>query len=189
MPFACDTGVHPVCGHCLMNPPPYRLARSAILYNDASRKLVAGFKYYDKTAYRHLLGRWIAYAGRTVLPDAQWIIPVPLHTRRLLARRYNQSALLAHALSQLSDIPAKLDMLVRTRHTPPQATLKRSQRLQNVKHAFTVNPNYTSLIHQQHVVLVDDVMTTGATIHACCLALRHAGAKYVDVLTIARAPL
>jgi ComF family protein len=189
VPFETDQGVHPVCGKCLMSPPPYRLARSALTYNPASRKLIAGFKYYDKTAYQHLLGRFISYAGRDILSQVHYIVPVPLHNKRLFKRRYNQSALLALTLSRSSGIPATLDLLLRTKATRPQAELKRAERLENVKHAFRLNPIYKAQIRHKHLVLIDDVITTGATIHACSLALLKGGAKQVDVLTIARAPL
>lgn len=182
-------GIHPVCGECLRDPPPYHQARAALVYNPAARKLIAGFKYHDKTLYRHLLVQLLTYAGRGLFQENTILVPVPLHSKRLWKRRYNQSALLASTLSQLQGTPAYLDLLTRTKHTPPQASLKRQHRLENVRHAFKVKPYYRSMLQHHAIILIDDVMTTGATIHACCDALRRAGATDITVLTLARAPL
>lgn len=189
LPFSSDLGIHPVCGKCLSSPPLYHSARAAVMYTPTSRQLIARFKYHDKTAYHHLLSRLLYYAGRNILPQADLIIPVPLHRKRLFKRRYNQSALLAQTLSHLCGVPAHLDILKRYKNTSPQATLKRKDRIHNVKNAFAINPKLKSFLYQKHLILVDDVMTTGSTIHACTDVLLKAGAKQVDVLTIARAPL
>jgi len=114
------------------------------------------------------------------------IVPVPLHRLRLLTRRYNQSALLARTLSRRSGVPLIVDGLVRHRSTPPQTRLPRTQRLRNVRGAFAVPAKHRARIGDRKILLVDDVMTTGATAEACAKALLRAGAARIDVLTLAR---
>ena len=112
--------------------------------------------------------------------------PVPLHYVRFVTRRYNQSALLAHALAKHTNLPVLPDALTRTRHTKPQTGLTRKQRENNVKGAFAANPKHTHHIKGKHILLIDDVFTTGSTLHACTKALLKAGAMQVNVLTLAR---
>jgi ComF family protein len=128
-------------------------------------------------------------AGADVLARADAVVPVPLARWRLWRRRYNQAAVLAAALAGATGIHHLPDALQRTRSTPPQGGLDRKQRQQNVKGAFALNPRYTSALGGQAVVLVDDVLTTGATANECARVLLAAGAARVDVLTLARVPL
>jgi ComF family protein len=120
------------------------------------------------------------------LTDADLLIPVPLHWARLFHRRYNQAALLANSLSQASELPVEPTLLVRRRRTSSQGGLSGGARRRNVRGAFALRPGGASRLQGRHVVLIDDVLTTGATAEECAKALLAAGAKAVDVLTLAR---
>ncbi len=185
-PFPYNLKDATTCMACLQTPPPFAGARAVLHYSPASRRLIAGFKYYDRTQATPMFARWMLQAGQHLLSQADVIMPVPLHRRRLIKRRYNQSALLTAELARQSGKPVLLDGLQRTRHTPQQAGLTREQRQENVKSAFTVNPKHAIAIQGKRVLLIDDVMTTGATLHACTHALLDAGAKDVYLLTLAR---
>ena len=129
----------------------------------------------------------MARAGAAQLGACDLIVPVPLHRWRLLQRRYNQSALLALQLGRLSGKPVAPDLLRRRRNTPSQGRLSRAQRQQNVRGAFTVAPGRVSEVTGNGILLIDDVLTTGATVEACARVLKRAGAARVEVLTLARA--
>lgn len=185
-PFEFDLGEGALCGQCLRRAPPYAGLRSVFRYETGSRRQILGLKYYDRTVMTPAFGRWLAQAGREFAGKAELIVPVPLHRRRLLRRGYNQAALLAHALARETGLPALPDGLLRVRHTVPQAELPRRARLSNLRGAFLANPRRADRLRGRTVLLVDDVMTTGATVRACCKALRRAGAKEIYVLTLAR---
>jgi ComF family protein len=176
------------CGACLADPPPYRRARAAMLYKGVGRDLVLALKMADRTWAAPALGRWMANSGAELLADADLIVPVPLHRWRLLARRFNQSALLANTLAAASGRTCIPDLLVRTRATPSQARLSAAQRRRNVRGVFHLRKRHAAAIDGKTVLLVDDVLTTGATVEACARALRKGGAAAVDVLTLARTP-
>lgn len=186
MPFASSLGAEALCGACLADAPLYALARSAMAYGDVTRPLIARFKYHDHTQHAAHYARWMMRAAADALEGCDLLVPVPLHWRRLFQRRFNQSALLAQQMSEIADIPMLAEGLLRIRHTPPQANLPRSERLENVKDAFRVNHRHAEAIRGKVIALVDDVMTTGATIHACTRALMLAQAKAVHVITLAR---
>ncbi len=186
-PFAHDVGEAAVCGACAAQPPSYGRARAVMVYNDASRDLVLGFKYADATHAAPSYGRWLARAGRTCLADADMLVPVPLHWMRLFRRRYNQAALLAHALAKETGVPVSPRALVRRRRTPPLGRLNREARRQRLSGAIAVNPEQAPDLKDRRVVLVDDVMTTGETVEACAKQVLRAGARSVDVLSLARA--
>ncbi len=186
LPFGHEAGPGAICGECARNPPPFERARAAAVYDDASRRLILSFKHADRTDAAPALGGWLVRAGAEILADADAIVPVPLHRRRLLARRYNQAALLAGALSRASGVPCVVDGLVRTRATPSQGRMDRARRERNVRGAFAVRPARAAALRGRHVVLVDDVFTTGATASACARALLKGGASRVSVLALAR---
>lgn len=179
-------GAAGLCGACLVRRPLYDRARAVFRYDDASRGLVIGFKHADKTHGAPAYGAWLARAGAELVADAEMIVPVPLHRRRLWTRRYNQAALLAFALARRADKPCIPDLLLRTRATPPQGRLGRLARARNVRRAFAVNPRRRTWLAGRRVLLVDDVLTTGATVEAAARALLDGGAAAVDVLTLAR---
>jgi ComF family protein len=185
-PFEFDLGPGALCGSCAAEPPEYQRARAVLRYDDASRDLVLRFKHGDRIDSAPAFGRWLARAGAELLAEADLIAPVPLHWWRLFRRRYNQAALLASALAGATGRPAVNDLLVRKRATPSQGGLGRAERRRNVAGAFAVHPRRRAGLGDKRVLLVDDVLTTGATAEACARALLKAGARAVDVLTLAR---
>ena len=185
-PFELARGNDAVCGACVRDPPVFDRARAALRYDDAAKRLIVTFKRADRTEIAPLLARWTFTAGGDMLADADWLVPVPLHRWRLFWRRYNQSSLLANALGRQSGVGVLHQGLVRTRFTPSQSSLSRVARLSNVAGAFAVGKGAVDTIPGSRVVLVDDVMTTGATVSACGRQLVDAGAARVDVLTVAR---
>jgi len=186
LPFEFDLGPDALCGACAGERPVFARARAAFRYDDGSKDLILRFKHADRTDSAPAFARWMARAGAALLADADLIVPVPLHWLRLFMRRYNQAALLASALGGLSGKPAVNDLLLRRRRTPSQGGLGALGRQRNVAGAFAVDPRRRSLLHDKRVLLVDDVLTTGATVSACTSALLRAGAGAVDVLTLAR---
>jgi ComF family protein len=148
--------------------------------------LILALKHGDRTDAAPALAGWLAGAGREILPAAEIVAPVPLHRWRLLARRFNQAALLAHGIAARSGVVCVPDLLIRRRNTPSQGRLTAAGRARNVAGAFAVNPARAETLRGRRVVLVDDVLTTGATAESCAGALLRGGAAAVDVLTLAR---
>lgn len=177
-----------LCEGCLDTRPSYDRGRSAVIYDEASKPIILGFKHGDKTYLNILLAQWMAQAGRDIIECADCFIPVPLHYWRMVFRRYNQSALLAQALSGLSDskVPVFNGALQRIRYTPSQGHLSAEQRADNVSGAFIVSDRYHAKIQGKTCVLIDDVYTSGATVNECARILLDAGAGSVQVLTLAR---
>lgn len=185
-PFEVEAGEGALCAACSREPPPWDRARAVFRYDEKSRRLILGFKYGDRTDAAKAFGVWLARAGRELLEGADLLVPVPLHWTRLFSRRYNQSALLAQAVSKISGVPADPAALVRRRRTPPQGRLDRTARRRNVRGAFAVPARKAANLAGRRVVLIDDVLTTGSTLGACVAALLQAGVASVDALTLAR---
>ena len=177
-----------LCPTCRADPPPWRQARGALRYDPQAARLILAFKYADRPELAAALAPMMARAGATLLREAELIVPVPLHRRRLFTRRYNQAALLAGALAGLAGVPAALDLLCRTRATLPANRAAGLTRFERVAGAFAVRPGREALAEGRRVLLIDDVMTSGATAAACTLALLDVGAATVDVLVAARVP-
>jgi ComF family protein len=177
IPFAYDPGPGVLSMEAIADPPAYRRARAAVRYDDIARKLVHSLKYGDRLDIAGTAGRWMARAGHELLQDADALVPAPLHWRRLWARRFNQSALLARAVAAISGMPVTYDALSRVKPTAQQV---------NVQGAFRVPPEGKAEVKGQRLVLIDDVLTSGATADACARALLRAGAGHVDVLVFAR---
>ena len=175
-----------LCGRCLKTKRSvFRLSRSAFAYDDASKNLILSFKFHDKTENAKLLAQMMFVAGSDIFAaGVDVIMPVPLHYTRLVKRRYNQSALLAQELSKLSGIKADNLSLVRHKKTKPQVELSGMERQRNVRNVFSVKNQTT--VKGKRVLLIDDVLTTGATLRECAKALRQAGAKSIDTLTAGR---
>lgn len=188
-PFEVDVGEAALCGHCLAEAPQWRRARAVFRYDDASKPLVLRFKHGDRLEGAPSFARWMARAGAELVSEADVIVPVPLHRFRLLSRRYNQAALLALALGRLAGKAVEPDLLLRKRRTPVQGHMNREERRRNVKGAFVVRERKLPLIAGKTVLLIDDVLTTGATVGECARVLSKAGAAAVDVLTLGRVVL
>jgi ComF family protein len=186
IPFVYDPGPGILSMEAIADPPAYARARAAVRYDDVARKLVHGLKYQDRVDLAPPLGRWMARAGAEVLEDTDLIVPVPLHWRRGWSRRYNQSGALAKVIGRTAGVPVAGNVLKRIRPTPQQIGLSRSERAQNVQGAFRVPSERQPYVEGRRVVLVDDVLTTGATVDACARALLRARAASVDVLVFAR---
>jgi ComF family protein len=186
IPFVFDPGAGLLSMEAIANPPAYDRARAAVRYDDVASSLVHQFKYSDRLDLAPMMGRWMARAGRELLADANALVPVPLHWRRLWARRFNQSATLAGAISALCGVPVMHGGLKRVRATPQQVGLSKAERADNVQGVFRVPGERKAEITGQRIVLVDDVLTSGATVDACARALLRAGAAHVDVLVFAR---
>ncbi len=182
--FAVDAGS--LCTACLDHPPPFDVARMALKYNDASRSLILGFKHGDQTHNVKAFTPWLLKAGVALMADADLLAPVPLHHWRMVARRYNQAALMAANVAKAAGKPCAPDLLRRVRATPSQGHLKAGERYKNVRGAFAVSPKYSQGIKGKTILLVDDVYTTGATLKECTKVLLNAGASKIYVLALAR---
>lgn len=175
-----------LCPQCLREQKsPFRYSRSALIYDEESKPLILGLKFYDKTENAGYLSKLLYQSGKDIWASGvDVLIPVPLHYTRLIKRRYNQASLLAQKLSHLIGIEVDNRSLVRYRKTKPQVEFSGKARLKNVKGAFRVI--HPEKIVGKKIVLIDDVMTTGSTLKECALVLLQAGAKSVDTLTVAR---
>src|SRR4051794_36598276 len=179
IPFAYDPGPGILSMQAIADPPAYQRARAAVRYDDVARKLVHAFKYGDRLDLAPLLGRWMTRAGRELFEGADALVPVPLHWRRLWARRFNQSAALAEAISRESGVKIAHMPLRRVKATAQQVGLSRTERATNVQGAFRVAPSGKADVAGRRLILVDDVLTSGATADACARALLRAGALQV----------
>lgn len=188
-PFSYEIDVGAVCGACVAEPPEFDGLRSALVYDDASAPLVLRLKHGDHTDGVGQFGQWMARTVGDVLPAdraVDHVVPVPLHFLRLIRRQFNQSALLAKAVAGELSARFAPRLLTRVRRTPPQKGLTGAQRRENVRGAFQVAPSWAERLDGASVLLVDDVYTTGATVQACCRALRRAGVASIYVVALAR---
>src|SRR5882672_8752972 len=159
IPFSYDPGPGLLSMEAIADPPAYDRARAAVRYDDIARALVLAFKYGDRLDLAPMMGRWMARAGRELLGEADALLPVPLHWRRLWARRFNQSAALAGAISELCGVPVLHDALKRVRATPQQVGLSKTERADNVQGAFRVLAGEKASMAGRRLVLIDDVLT------------------------------
>lgn len=184
-PLPFDTGERTVSAGAIAHPPAYDRARAVAHFGGAMRTLVHQLKYADRHDARTLFGRWMAEAGRELIAGTDVIVPVPLSRLRLLLRHFNQAAVLASALSRQARVPMDPMLLRRTRWTKSQVGMTRDQRRRNIAGAFGVPRHRRAWLKGRAVLLVDDVVTTGATVDACARTLKRAGAVRVDVLALA----
>src|SRR6266700_2851894 len=186
IPFVYDPGPDMLSMEAIADPPAYTRARASVRFDEVARTLVHALKYQDRTDLAPAMGRWMARAGHELLGEADILVPVPLHWRRGWSRRYNQSGALALTIERQSGVRLKGDVLRRIRATEQQVGLSRSQRASNVQGAFQVSSDARSQVQGRRVVVIDDVLTSGATVDACARALLRAKAAQVDVLVFAR---
>jgi ComF family protein len=185
-PFDYDMGDGARCAPCQARPPAFDHARAACLYDEHSRDLILKLKHADRTDLAGLFALWLSRAAADILNEADAVIPVPLHRWRLLSRRYNQAAEIARPLARASGRAYWPDALVRPRPTASQAGKSGAGRRRNVAGVFAVPPRWRRRIAGRRLLLIDDVLTTGATAEGCARALKAAGAARVDVAVIAR---
>ena len=184
VPFEYEIGVR--CAACLARRRAFDRARAACIYDETSREPILKLKHADRTDLAPLFARWLSRAARELIGEADAIAPVPLHPSRLLSRRYNQAAEIARPLARMSGLPYLPDALIRRRATESQGGKSGSGRKRNVAGAFEVPPARAAQVAGRTVLLVDDVLTTGATAEGCARALKAAGALRVDVAVVAR---
>lgn len=192
----CGVGLHQIspwgvilyCKRCGEHPPAWRQARAALSYDGHSRRSILALKHSDRPELAHPLGVLMARAGADLLREADLLVPVPVHTARLRARRYNQAVLLARTVGRISAVAVTVDALVRVRPTQPLGELSAAQRARAVAGVFAVRRGRAELLAGRRVVLIDDVLTSGATATGCTEVLLAAGVARVDVLVAARVP-
>ena len=186
--FEMDAGAfaEPRCAACLAKPYAFARARAACLYDEASRGLILKFKHGDHQPYAPLFARWLSRSAAPLLAEADAVAPVPLHRLRLLSRRFNQAAEIARPLARSAGLVYLAEAPVRRTHTTSHGGKSARGRRLNVKAAFAVTEAGRRRIKGRRILLVDDVLTTGATAEACARALLEAGARAVDLAVIAR---
>src|SRR5260370_41675361 len=185
-PFVYDPGPGILSMEAIADPPAYHRARAAVRFDEISRALVHALKYSDRLDLAPMMGRWLSQAGRELLAEADALVPVPLHWRRLWARRFNQSAMLAAAVSSQAGVPVASGALKPGKPTAQQVGLARTQRAANVQGAFRVPKDGKAAVTRRRLVLVDDALTSGATVDGCARALPRARAASGGVLVFAR---
>ena len=185
-PFEFHQGPGACCAACMARPFAFARARAACLYDEVSRDPILKLKHSDRTDLAPLFARWLSRAARDLIAEADAIAPVPLHPGRLLRRRYNQAAEIARSLSALTGVAYLPDALVRRRATESQGGKSGGARRRNVAAAFAVHPSRGKQVAGRRILLIDDVLTTGATAEGCARALLAVGAKCVDLAVVAR---
>lgn len=182
-----DPGSPVHCDDCRAAQRPWARGRAVMLYDGGARRLVLGLKHGDRLDLVPSLARWMAARAAPLITPETLVVPVPVHWRRLLARRYNQAAVLARALARELAVPDCPDLLTRTRRTQPHEGMGPEARFANVADAFRVTARHRSRLAGRRVLLIDDVMTSGATLSECAAACLAAGATQVEVVVLARA--
>ncbi|MBV0899339.1 MAG: ComF family protein [Wolbachia endosymbiont of Fragariocoptes setiger] len=172
------------CGKCITNPPPFIALRSVFSYDQYSKDMIINFKFFDNLNYIKVFAKWMYQVNRDVFYNSDVIIPIPLHRFRLFKRKYNQAALLAKEISKLTNLPYTPFAVKRIRNTKFQPGLTLKQREKNLRKAFVINNK--KIIRDKIVILVDDVVTTGATVRSCAQEILNSGAKEIRVLSLAR---
>lgn len=184
LPGEAEAGL--ACDDCLAAPRPWRTGRAVLAYRDGARALVLALKHGDRTELARPMGDWMARAAAPLMRPGTLLVPVPLHWSRLWRRRYNQSALLAARMARALGAAQCPDALVRRRATAPLDGRDRAQRFAALSGAIAPHPRRGARMRGRPVLLVDDVMTSGATLSACAAAARAAGAADLAVIALAR---
>ena len=185
LPFEYDAGGDAECAACMAQPPAFDRLRAAVAYGEIARKVALKLKYSGRPGVAETLAHFMQ---RHLDPDPAdaLLVPVPLHRWRIWRRGYNQSALIASALSRRSGIAADLALIDRVKATPPLKGLGRAERALAVRGAFRMSEGARARVRERTVILVDDVYTSGATANACAKVLKRGGAARVNILCWAR---
>lgn len=189
LPFEGGPSYATTCATCIKAPPLYYKARHLLAYDDISKPLILRLKYNKKTQLSPMLSRWMVRLFHEIeMNDTPCIItPVPLHKKRLAQRSFNQSQLIAkYSAKHFPQLTLISDLLIRKKPTIRQTGLTKEQRIRNLQGAFTPNQRYLGKFKHLPVILIDDVYTTGSTVHGCCYHLKRMGFKTIYVLTVAR---
>jgi ComF family protein len=186
LPFEVSLGPGALSAEAIADPPPFDRARAAVVYNEVARSLVGKLKYGDRPELARFCAKLMAQAGHELLGRDAVFVPVPLHRARQFSRRYNQSTELARALSRLTGVPVDPLLVSRKKNTRQQVGLSRDARQRNIAGAFQPSPDISSRLRGRRAIIVDDVVTTGATVKAVTRALRAGGADRIDVISFAR---
>jgi ComF family protein len=184
LPGDADEAIY--CDDCLVLPRPWDRGRAALAYRDQGRRIALSLKHGDRLDLVPLAASWMSEAGQDVLAPETVLVPIPIHWTRLLSRRYNQAAELSRGLAKITGLSHCADALLRNRRTPKQDGMSVDQRFANMAGAISPNPKWRDLLDGMSVCLVDDVMTSGATLAVATEALREMGADHVSVLVLAR---
>nr|WP_205758649.1 ComF family protein [Qingshengfaniella alkalisoli] len=184
-----DPGRSVLCDECHQMARPWTKGRSVMVYQGEARRLILGLKHGDRQELAPAMGRWMAARAEPLMQPNMLVVPVPLHWKRLLKRKYNQAALLSHHLARASGLKTCPDLLTRCVHTRPQDDIGVDARFANLSGAIAVHPKRCERVEGRSVLLVDDVMTSGATLTACANVCLSAGASEVHVMTLARVSL
>jgi ComF family protein len=188
VPFEYDQGPGVRCAACMARPRAFDRARAACLYDETARDPILKLKHADRLDLAPMLARWVSRAAWPLVEDADLVAPIPMHRWRLLRRKFNQAAEVARPFARLTGLGYLPDALVRVRATPSQAGKSGGARRRNMAAAFAVPPGRVAQVAGKRILLVDDVLTTGATAEACARALKAAGAACVHVAVVARVP-
>lgn len=186
LPFEISLGREARSAEAIADPPPFERARSAVVYTDMARRLVSRLKFGDRPELARLCASLMREAGNDLWGDDAVLAPVPLHPARQLSRRYNQSGELARALAPLTGVAVDPLLIQRRRNTPHQVGLTGDARRRNVAGAFMLRADALRRLRGRRVIIVDDVITTGATVRAVARALKSGGVERVDVVSFAR---
>ncbi|MCB2094438.1 MAG: ComF family protein [Rhodobacteraceae bacterium] len=181
-----DEGTAEFCDDCITIARPWDRGRAAFLYRDIGRRLVLAIKHGDRLDLVRPAGDWLARAATPILRSDMLVAPVPIHRMRLLRRRFNQSALLSREMARCCDLEHCPDLLIRLHKTATQDGRSRQARFENVSGAITIHPRHCERIGGRNILLIDDVMTSGATLAASADACLCAGAASVSVVVLAR---
>lgn len=174
------------CDDCISDPKPWGRGRAALMYEGASRQMILGLKHGDRTDLANPMAGWMAQAITDILPDDPIFIPVPLHWRRMMRRKYNQAALLALQVGRKTKSTICLDGLQRIRHTDALDGQTKGERMAGVFSSMRAHPGRMDELEGRNIILVDDVMTTGATFKEATRAIKTANVASVSVLALAR---
>lgn len=185
-PFSYEDSEDSICGNCVKKRPKYDKLYFLFEINEGSKSLIHKFKYYDNQILAKFFAKLMTPLINDIIHEIDYLVPVPIHFRRLIKRKYNQSSILANEIHKITGLKVLNSGLCKTHNTKSQTNFSLTTRIKNVKNSFAVNPLYSDLINNCNILLIDDVYTSGATINECVRVLKKAGAKKLYILTIAR---